>query len=152
VNILPKETKEKATTESVQVQLDLLTQRNERLAEDLQIVSTELLLAKKSLKEIEADYRARVKTAYALDIQHVLGCAPAKLRKITEGKTIAELKQMLADFIVAKGPQQTQKGKDKHIRAPIAGAARHQNIRLTVGDLTNKSRQEILEMKGDFYA
>lgn len=151
---MPKKPGVAIDTDNFQIRIDRLTLANARLAAKLAASNEELKLAKTSLLRIRADYEARVKNDYKVNIQEILGCPDNELLNLTRGKTIEQLEQMLQNFMLAadahKTPYDKTKTKTVSIRPGVAGPIVPGSEDLTVGCLFGKSAKEIREMKGVF--
>lgn len=146
---MPKET----NASTFKTENDRLIRANKRLSKKNASLTSELELAKRSLLKIKADYENRVKNSLKLDIQESLECTDVELAKLTRGKTVDQLEQMLVNFTTAIESRKSPYAKDsKPITASIRPAiANYPGARrLTVGDLFNKTPEQIREMKGDF--
>ena len=134
------------------IEVDRLILANKRLEAQLKIANDELTFAKKSLKKIENDYRARVSNTLKLDIQDVLGCDNTELAKLTHGLKVEELESMLKHIMLARTEKPADnEGTVKPIRTPQTAIAKYgEPENMTVGNLFGKSAEEIKKMGGKF--
>lgn len=148
---MPSKEKDVATFKK---EISGLTLANKRLLAQRDSLAEELKFAKDALLKIKAGYDARVRTTLKMNIQDVLNISDQATLKLTEGASIEELEQMFQNYSLAldsqKTPYDKRKVKTATIRVAGAGAAVPGGENMTVGNLFNKTAEEIREMKGDF--
>lgn len=134
-----------------QIEVERLSLANKRLEAQLKIAVDELTYAKKELKKIENDYKAKVANTLKLDIQDVLGCSDVEAAKLTHGMKVKELESMLSHVMLARTEKPTEKeGKFKPIRTDVEPKEYGEPANLTVGNLFGKKAEDIRKMGGEF--
>lgn len=113
------------------------------LENDNKLKDKEITAARAKLHQVKVDMETDLTNETKANIQAVLKCNDAELKRLTDGKSLKDLEVMLDSMILA---QPKAKEVFTSMRAG-ASTVKPANDIFTVGDLFNKSREEISKME-----